>query len=234
MHGLSGAIPRFFIGSAVAAAAFLVPPISSAQQFPSNLYSGLHWRSIGPFRGGRSNAVSGVPGQPNTFYFGSVGGGVGKSQNFGRTWTPGFDSQPVPSIGAIAVAPSNPNVLYVGTGESDMRSQISFGNGLYKSIDAGKTWAHIGLDNARQIGRILVDPHNPDIVFVAALGHAYGPNAERGVYRSTDGGAVWQKVLFKSDNVGAIDLAFDPQNSRTIYATLWSTRRPPRGIFPPP
>jgi photosystem II stability/assembly factor-like uncharacterized protein len=234
MHGLSRAIPRFLIGLAVAAAAFqVVPPISSAQQFPSNLYSGLHWRSIGPFRGGRSNAVSGVPGQPDTFYFGSVGGGVWKSENSGRTWTPIFDSQPVPSIGAIAVAPSNPNVLYVGTGESDMRSQISFGNGMYKSTDAGKTWAHIGLDNTRQIGRILVDPQNPDIVFVAALGHAYGANPERGVYRSTDGGVNWQKVLYKSDDVGAVDLAFDPQNSRTIYATLWNTRRPPWSVYPP-
>jgi photosystem II stability/assembly factor-like uncharacterized protein len=234
MQGLSRAISRFLIGLALAAAAFqLVPPISSAQQFPSNVYSGLHWRSIGPFRGGRSNAVSGVPGQPDTFYFGSVGGGVWKSENSGRTWTPIFDSQPVPSIGAIAVALSNPNVLYVGTGESDMRSQISFGNGMYKSTDAGKTWTHVGLDNTRQIGRILVDPRNPDIVFVAALGHAYGANPERGVYRSTDGGASWKRILYKSDDVGAIDLAFDPQNSQTIYATLWNTRRPPWSVYPP-
>src|SRR6202167_663664 len=234
MHRSSRAVLRLLIELALVMAAFsYVHPVLLAQQFSPNLYSGLHWRFIGPFRGGRSNAVAGAPGQPNTFYFGSVGGGVWKSENSGRTWIPIFDSQPVPSIGAIAVAPSNPNVLYVGTGESDMRSHISFGNGLYKSIDAGKTWAHIGLDNARQIGRILVDPHNPDIVFVAALGHAYGPNPERGVYRSTDGGAVWQKVLYKSDNVGAIDLAFDPHNSSTIYATLWSTRRPPWSIYPP-
>ena len=225
---------RLITGLAAAAAVFLlVQPLSVAQQYSPSLYSGLHWRSIGPFRGGRSNAVTGVPGQPNTFYFGSVGGGVWKSENSGRTWTPIFDSQPVPSIGAIAVAPSNPNVLYVGTGECDMRSQISLGNGMYKSTDAGKTWAHIGLDNTRQIGRILVDPRNPDVVFVAALGHAYGANPERGVYRSTDGGTVWQKILYKSDNVGAIDLAFDPQNSRTIYATLWNTRRPPWSIYPP-
>jgi photosystem II stability/assembly factor-like uncharacterized protein len=234
MHGLSRAFLRFLIGLAVMAAACdLVQPIASGQQFPPNLYSGLHWRSIGPFRGGRSNAVTGVPGKPSTFYFGSVGGGVWKSENSGRTWTPTFDSQPVPSIGAIAVAPSNPNVLYVGTGESDMRSQISFGNGMYKSTDAGKTWTHIGLDNTRQIGRILVDPRNPDIVFVAALGHAYGANPERGVYRSADGGANWKRVLYKSDDVGAIDLAFDPQSSRTIYATLWNTRRPPWSVYPP-
>ena len=234
MHGLSRAFLRFLIGFAVVAAACdLAQPIASAQQFPPNLYSGLHWRSIGPFRGGRSNAVTGVPGQPSTFYFGSVGGGVWKSENSGRTWTPIFDSQPVSSIGAIAVAPSNPNVLYVGTGESDMRSQISFGNGMYKSTDAGKTWTHIGLDNTRQIGRILVDPRNPDVVFIAALGHAYGANPERGVYRSTDGGATWNKILYKGDSIGAIDLAFDPQNSRTIYATLWNTRRPPWSVYPP-
>jgi photosystem II stability/assembly factor-like uncharacterized protein len=234
MHGSSRAVPRLLIGSVVALAVFLlVQPISIAQQFSPSLFSGLHWRLIGPFRGGRSNAVTGVPGEPSTFYFGSVGGGVWKSGNSGRTWTPIFDSQPVPSIGAIAVAPSNRKVLYVGTGESDMRSQISFGNGMYKSIDAGKAWTHIGLDNTRQIGRILVDPRNPDIVFVAALGHAYGANSERGVYRSTDGGAVWQKVLYKSEDIGAIDLAFDPQNSRTIYAALWNTRRPPWSIYPP-
>ncbi|HZS44160.1 MAG TPA: hypothetical protein VFC63_03600 [Blastocatellia bacterium] len=203
------------------------------QQYDVSMYSGLHWRMIGPFRGGRSNAVTGVPGQPSTFYFGSVGGGVWKSNNSGRTWIPIFDSQPVASIGAIAVAPSNTNVVYVGTGEADMRSQISFGNGMYKSTDAGKTWSHTGLDNTRQIGRIIVDPKNANIVFVAALGHAYGANPDRGVYRSKDGGATWQKVLFKNDNVGAIDLAFDPTNSQTVYATLWNTRRPPWSIYPP-
>jgi photosystem II stability/assembly factor-like uncharacterized protein len=204
-----------------------------AQQVDPSLYSGLHWRLIGPFRGGRSNGVSGVPGQPNTFYFGSVGGGVWKTENSGRTWTPVFDAEPVGSIGAIGVAPSNGNVVYVGTGEADMRSQISFGNGMYKSTDAGKTWTHIGLDNTRQIGRVIVDPQNPDVVFVAALGHVYGANPDRGVFRSTDGGSTWQKVLYKSDSVGAIDLAFDPQNSRTIYAALWNTRRPPWSIYPP-
>jgi len=204
-----------------------------AQQVDPSLYSGLHWRMIGPFRGGRSNGVTGVPGQPNTFYFGSVGGGVWKTENSGRTWTPVFDAEPVGSIGAIGVAPSNGNVVYVGTGEADMRSQISFGNGMYKSTDAGKTWTHIGLDNTRQIGRVIVDPQNPDVVFVAALGHVYGANPDRGVFRSTDGGATWQKVLYKGDSVGAIDLAFDPLNSRTIYAALWNTRRPPWSIYPP-
>jgi len=203
------------------------------QQYNSSLFSGMHWRSLGPFRGGRVNAVTGVMGQPNTFYFGAVGGGVWKSNNSGRTWTPVFDSQPIASIGAISVAASNTNVVYVGTGEADMRSQISYGNGMYKSIDAGKTWTHIGLDNTRQIGRVLVDPKNPDTVFVAALGHVYGANPERGVYRTRDGGATWQKVLFKNDDIGAIDLAFDPQSSQIIYATLWNTRRPPWSIYPP-
>ncbi len=188
---------------------------------------------IGPFRGGRVNAVSGVPGRPNTFYFGSVGGGVWKTSNAGRTWVPVFDSQPIASIGAIGVSPSNPDVVYVGSGEADMRSQISYGNGMYKSIDSGATWQHIGLDNTRQIGRVLVDPHDANTVFVAALGHAYGPNPDRGVYRTRDGGATWQKVLFENADVGAIDLAFDPQDAKTIYATLWNTRRPPWSIYPP-
>jgi photosystem II stability/assembly factor-like uncharacterized protein len=196
-------------------------------------YGGLRWRMIGPFRGGRVNAVSGVPGQPTTFYFGSVGGGLWKTTNSGRTWKPVFDTQPIASIGAIGVAPSSPNTLYVGTGEADMRSQITYGNGVYKSTDAGRTWRHLGLDGTRQIGRVIVDPQNANIVFVAALGHVYGPNAERGVYRTRDGGATWEKVLFKNDNVGAIDLAFDPQDSRVIYATLWNTRRPPWSIYPP-
>ena len=197
------------------------------------VFGALRWRNIGPFRGGRVNGVSGVPGQPNTFYFGSVGGGVWKTTNAGRTWLPIFDSQPVASIGAVAVAPSNANVVYVGTGESDMRSQISYGNGMYKSTDAGKTWTHLGLDNTRQIARIAIDPKNADVVFVAALGHAYGANPERGVYRSRDGGATWQKVLFKGDDIGAVDVTFDPANTQTVYASLWNTRRPPWSIYPP-
>jgi len=213
----------------------LAAPFVAAQQgrIDRSLYSGLRWRMIGPFRGGRVNGVSGVPGQPDTFYFGSVGGGVWKTTNAGRTWLPIFDSQPIASIGAIGVAPSRPDTVYVGTGEADMRSQISYGNGMYKSTDAGRTWTHIGLDNTRQIGRVLVDPQNPDVVFVAALGHVYGANPDRGVYRTRDGGATWQKVLFKGDDVGAIDLNFDPASSQTIYASLWNTRRPPWSIYPP-
>ncbi len=226
---------RIFRSLVIAAALLMVavPVIVLAQQFDQSAFAGMQWRSIGPFRGGRVNAVSGVPGEPNTFYFGSVGGGVWKSANSGRTWAPVFDDQKIASIGAIAVAPSAPNTVYVGTGEADMRSQNSFGDGMYKSTDGGKTWTHIGLENTRQIGRIAIDPKNPNIVFVAALGHVYGSNPDRGVFRSKDGGATWQKVLFKNDNVGAIDVTFDPVNSNIVYATLWNTRRPPWSIYPP-
>ncbi|HBB97105.1 MAG TPA: hypothetical protein DC054_17145 [Blastocatellia bacterium] len=207
--------------------------IAIAQQYDTSLYSGLHWRMIGPFRAGRENAVSGVVGQPDTFYFGSVGGGVWKTTNAGRTWNPVFDSASSASIGAIGVAPSNGSVVYVGTGEADMRDSIQFGDGMYKSTDEGKTWKHIGLEATKQIGRVLVDPKNPNIVFVAALGNAYASSPDRGVYRSRDGGATWQKVLFKNDDVGAIDLNFDPTNSQIVYATMWNVRRPPWFIYTP-
>src|SRR5258705_547946 len=207
--------------------------IAQQGRIDPSLYSGLRWRMIGPFRGGRVNGVTGVPGQPNVFYMGSVGGGVWKTSNAGRTWIPIFDSQPIASIGAVAVAPSKPDVVYVGTGEADMRSQISYGDGMYKSNDAGKTWTHIGLEPTRQIGKVIVHPTDPDIAYVAALGHVYGANPDRGVYRTRDGGATWQKVLFKSNDVGAIDLAFDPGDPQTIYASLWNTRRPPLSIYPP-
>ena len=188
---------------------------------------------IGPFRGGRALAVTGVRGQPDVYYFGSVGGGVWKTNDSGRTWNPIFDGQPVASIGAIAVAASNSNVIYVGSGEADMRSSISMGNGMYKSTDAGKTWARIGLEDSRQIARIVIDPNDPDTVYVAALGHAYGPNKERGVFKSTDGGRTWKQVLFKDENTGAIDLAMKPGDSKTLYAALLQTRRPPWSIYPP-
>lgn len=204
-----------------------------AQQFDSSLYAGLRWRMLGPFRAGRVNAVSGVVGQPDTFYFGSVGGGVWKSSNSGRTWIPIFDSTNVASIGALAVAPSNPNLVFAGTGEADMRDSIAFGNGVYKSIDAGKTWQHVGLENTKQIGRIIIDPKDPNTIFVAALGNAYAANPERGVFRSRDGGTTWQKVLFRNNDVGAIDLAFDPADSKIVYATLWNVRRPPWFIYTP-
>ncbi len=203
------------------------------QPLPSNLLNGLEYRLIGPFRGGRVLAVTGVPGDPNTFYFGAVGGGVWKTTNAGVTWNPIFDSQHIASIGAIEVAPSDPKVIYVGTGEADMRSAISFGDGVYKSTDAGNTWTNVGLRDTRQIGRIYVHPRNPDIVYVAALGHAYGPNAERGVFRSIDGGRSWRKILDKGPDVGAIDLAADPENPRVIYAATWRARRSTWSQYPP-
>src|SRR5512140_23073 len=196
-------------------------------------FSELRWRLIGPFRGGRVLAVAGVPGEPEHFYFGSVNGGVWETRDAGRTWDPIFDSQAIGSIGALALAPSNRKVLYVGSGEADMRSDIAQGNGMYKSVDGGRTWSHIGLTDTQQIGRILVHPTNPDIVYVAALGHPYGPNEERGVFRSTDGGKSWHKVLGKDANTGAIDLAFEPGNPDVIYAALWQTRRTPWSVYPP-
>ena len=211
------------------------PP--SLGQYPGNLLSGLRWREVGPMRGGRTYAVAGHASQPDTFYSGSVGGGVWKTENSGRTWFPISDEGiPIGSIGAIAVAPSNPNIVYVGTGEPDIRSQNSYGIGMFKSMDAGKTWTHIGLEATRQIGRVAVDPRDPNRVYVAALGHIYDANPERGVYRSTDGGRSWKKVLFKTgdpDNVGAVDLAIDPKHPRVLYASLWATRRPPWAVYAP-
>jgi photosystem II stability/assembly factor-like uncharacterized protein len=201
------------------------------------MLSGLEWRDVGPMRGGRTFGVAGHASQPDTFYSGSVGGGVWKTENSGRTWFPISDQGiPIGSIGAIAVAPSNANVVYVGTGESDIRSQNSYGIGMFKSADAGKTWTHIGLDNTRQIGRVIVDPANANRVYVAALGHIYTSNPDRGVFRSTDGGATWKKVLFdpkRPNDVGAVDLAIDPNNPRVIYASLWATRRPPWSVYAP-
>jgi photosystem II stability/assembly factor-like uncharacterized protein len=223
----------------IVTATFSALPISPAQEHgtPSRIdekiFQELQWRSIGPHRGGRALAVTGVRGQPELFYFGSVDGGVWRSNDAGRTWNPIFDSQPIGSVGAIAVAPSNPDVIYVGSGEADMRSNIGYGDGIYKSTDAGKSWTHIGLTDSRQIARILVDPADSNKVFVAALGHAYGPNAERGVFRSKDGGATWQRILFHDENTGAIDLAFEPGNTNTIYAALLQTRRPPWNVYPP-
>jgi photosystem II stability/assembly factor-like uncharacterized protein len=211
--------------------------IAGSQQYPGSLLSGLKWRDVGPLRGGRTYGVAGHADQPDTFYFGSVGGGVWKTENSGRTWNPISDEGiPIGSIGAIAVAPSNANVVYVGTGEPDIRSQHSYGIGVYKSTDAGKTWSHIGLEATRQIGKIVVDPANANRVYVAALGHVYDANPDRGVYRSNDGGTTWKKVLFKADdpnNVGAIDIAIDPKNPKTLYASLWATRRPPWSVYAP-
>src|SRR5439155_16368443 len=218
---------------AIGVSAAVLTFVSAQQPHDTSLYAGLRWRMLGPFRGGRVDAVSGVPGRPHEFYFGSVNGGVWKTVNAGRTWTPMFDAQPVASIGALAVAPSNPDIVYVGSGESTLRDSVGYGNGVYKSIDAGKTWTHIGLDDTQHIGRVAIDPKNPDVVFVAAIGHFYGPHPERGVYRSKDGGKTWQKVLYKNDSVGAVDVAIDPVDSQVIYASLWNTRRPPWYAYAP-
>lgn len=191
------------------------------------LFRGMKYRSIGPFRGGRSLTAAGIPGDPSTYYFGTTGGGVWKSIDGANTWSPIFDKDGAPSIGSIAVALSDPNIVYVGTGEACIRGNISHGDGVWKSVDAGKSWKSVGLKDSRAIGKVIVNPHNSDIVFVAALGHPFGPNAERGVFRTTDGGKTWQKVLYKDENTGAIDIAFDPQNPNILFASLWETRRTP-------
>ncbi len=224
---------------AVSLYVFFALPVA-AQQFSPDMFSGLEWRDVGPMRGGRTYAVAGNAAQPDIFYMGSVGGGLWKTENSGRTWFPIADDPvtgiPIGSIGAIAVAPSDANIVYVGTGEPDIRSQHSYGIGLFKSTDAGKTWHAIGLAQTRQIGKIVVDPANPNRVYVAALGHPYKANPERGVYRSTDGGAHWKKILAHAkdpDDVGAVDLALDLQHPRTLYASLWATRRPPWAVYAP-
>ena len=191
------------------------------------MYQDLHWRMIGPFRGGRTVSISGIPGQPNVFYMAPNNGGVWKTTDAGRTWNPIFDDQPTGSIGALAIAPSNPDIIYVGSGEGLRRPDLSVGDGIYKSTDAGRTWQHLGLRDAQQISSIIVDPKDPNRLFVAAQGHPYGPNPERGVYRSLDGGQTFQKVLYKDEDTGGMDLVFDPHNSQTIFASMWTSRRPP-------
>src|SRR3954454_21262149 len=196
----------------------------------------MKWRMIGPFRAGRTVGATGVPGQPNVFYIGVNNGGVWKTDDYGRTWKPIFDDQPTGSIGALAIAPSDPNTIYVGSGEGLQRPDLSVGDGMYKSTDGGKTWRHLGLRDAQQIPAVLIDPRDPNRLFVAALRHPYGPNAERGVFRSTDGGQSFQKVLYKDDRTGAIDLAFDPRNPETVYAVLWQAQQGPweNGAFSGP
>src|SRR5437868_3358096 len=198
------------------------------QQIPQAAYQELHWRMIGPFRGGRTRAVAGVPSQPNVFYIGQVNGGVWKSDDYGRTWNPIFDQQPTQSIGAIAVAASDPNVVYVSSGEGLHRPDLSVGNGIYKSTDAGKTWTHLGgLTDGQQIPALAVDPRDPNKVFAAVLGHPYGPSPERGIYRSADGGQSWQRVIAKDENTGGTDVEIDPSNPDVVYASMWEVREGP-------
>ena len=204
-----------------------------AQAVPQELFNGLKWRLIGPFRGGRAVAVAGLPGDSTTFYFGAVNGGIWKTQNAGVTWTPIFDGQGVASIGAMAIAPSDSRTIYVGTGESDIRSDLSSGNGVYKSVDGGRTWTHIGLADTRQISRIVVDPQSANVVYVGALGHIYHPNEQRGVYKSVDGGLHWDKVLDRGPEIGVSDLAICPGNSQLLFAGTWHTRRPPWSTYAP-
>ena len=199
----------------------------AATTYDQSLFKGMKWRSIGPYRGGRVLAVTGVPGDPYTFYFGGVAGGVWRTTDGGLNWQPLFDKEAVSSIGAIAVADSNHNVIYVGTGEACIRGNISYGNGVYKSSDGGKTWTNIGLKDTQHIASVIIDPRNSDIVLVAALGHAYGPNVERGVFRTTDGGKTWTKVLYKDDKTGAIDVVFDPSNPNVVFGALYEVQRTP-------
>src|ERR687891_675191 len=193
-----------------------------------NLLSSLQWRCVGPFRGGRVVAVAGHPTDAMTFYFGACAGGAWKTTDGGTYWENVSDAFfRTAAVGAIAVADSDPNVIYVGMGECCIRGDVSHGDGVYRSTDAGQTWTHLGLEDTRHIARVRIHPTNPDVVYVAALGHAYGPNNQRGVFRSADGGKTWEHILFRSDKAGAIDLSMDPRNPRILYAAIWETRRTP-------
>jgi len=201
--------------------------VTEAQQYPLNTYQEMRWRMIGPFRGGRTRAAAGVPHQPNVFYIGQGDGGVWKSDDYGRTWTPIFEDQPSQSIGAIAVAPSDPNIIYAASGEGLQRPDLSVGDGIYKSMDAGKTWTHLGLRDGQQIPALAIDPHDPNHLFAAVLGHPYGPNEERGIFSSTDGGKTWKKSLYKDQDTGGSDVQIDPANPDVVYASMWKVRQGP-------
>nr|MBA3652521.1 glycosyl hydrolase [Chthoniobacterales bacterium] len=203
------------------------PAPKSVGTLDEKLFKGMQWRQVGPFRGGRAIAIEGVPGEPDTYYFAAAAGGVWKTTDGGANWAPMFDKEKISSFGAIAVSASDHNVVYAGSGEGAPRGNISYGNGIYKSVDAGKTWKNVGLKDSRHIGALIVDPKNPDIVLVAALGHMFGPNQERGIFRTTDGGKTWAKVLGKDQDTGGVDVVFDPHNSNIVFAALWQTRRQP-------
>ena len=212
---------RILAGITAVASLSLAPAIQS-QQYDPSLWAGMQWRQVGPFRAGRVTDVTGVPGKPAIYYMGTAGGGAWKTTDGGMVWKPIFDKARVASIGAIVVAPSNPNIVYIGTGDvSNVGGAVNHGNGIWKSTDAGETWQHIGLDDSRHIGAMWVDPKNADVVFVAALGHTFAPNEERGVFKTTDGGKTWRKVLYKDDKTGTIDVSFARDNPQIGYATTW-------------
>jgi photosystem II stability/assembly factor-like uncharacterized protein len=213
----------FLLGLSILALIAQLP----AQQIDTQMLTEMRWRNVGPFRGGRTRAVSGVASEPNVFYVGAVNGGVWKTTDFGRTWNPIFDQQPTGSIGAIEVAPSDPNMVYVASGEGLHRPDLSVGDGIYKSTDAGATWTHLGLRDGQQVSEMAIDPHDPNRLFVAVVGHPYGPNPERGIYRSIDGGQSFEKVLYKDENIGGGDVEIDPSDPNTVYATLWEAREGP-------
>ena len=211
--------------------AFLSLTLSlAAQTYDQKLFGGMRWRNVGPFRGGRVLTVAGIPGDPETYFFGAVAGGVFKSTDAGVSWKPLFDHEATSSIGAIAVSDSDHNVIYVGTGEACIRGNMSYGDGVYKSMDAGRTWQNVGLRDTQHIGAIIIDPRDSNIAFVAALGHAYGPNSERGIFRTRNGGKTWDQVLYKDDHTGGIDVVFDPNNSNILFASLWQVMRTPYSL----
>jgi photosystem II stability/assembly factor-like uncharacterized protein len=216
-----------FVPLVALAVATLVPAVGAHAQVNPSLISGMKWRQVGPFRGGRVEAVAGVPGDSATWYFGGVAGGVWKSTDAGVSWQPTFDEQKISSIGSIAVADSDHNVVYVGSGEACPRGNITYGDGVYKSTDGGHSWHNLGLRDSQHIGAVAVHPHNADVALVAALGHAFGPNEERGVFRTTDGGKSWQKTLYKNADTGAADVVLDPANPSIAYASMWQMRRQP-------
>jgi photosystem II stability/assembly factor-like uncharacterized protein len=217
---------RCFALGLLACGAFFSPPLAPAQE-PARLLPDMQWRMVGPFRGGRTRAVCGVPGQPDLFYIGQVDGGVWRSDDYGRSWVPIFDGQPSQSIGAIAVAPSDSRIIYVASGEGLHRPDLSVGDGIYKSLDAGKTWQHLGLRDGQQIPALAVDPRDPNRLFAAVLGHPYGPNEERGIFRSSDGGQTWKRVLYVDPSTGGSDVEVDPAHPDTVYASLWESRLGP-------